>query len=302
VEYGIKAHNATLTSDIVSATITVPTPRPPFGAPEVQATLQSDGSVQITWGEVEDATSYSVWYKEASGSWTKLTNNGTDGSYTVTNPPTGNVQFTVKAHNGTVVSGISPVALYIPGATPLPEFGAPEVQAQLQQDDGAVVITWGEVQDANRYSVWYKETGGSWTQLSNNVSGGTYTVTNPPTGEVQFTVKAHNGTVASGINTVTLNIPVSSSSSTLPPFGAPNAQAELQEDGSVLITWGEVEDATNYSVWYKETGGAWVKLTNNGTNGSYIITNPPIGVVQFAVKAHNGTTVSSIIPVILTIV
>jgi fibronectin type 3 domain-containing protein len=300
VEYGVKAHNAALTSDIASATITVPIPLPPFGAPEVQTTLQSDGSVLITWGEVEDADRYTVWYKETGGSWVKLTNNGVNGSYTMTNPPTGNIQFTVKAHNGTIVSGTNLVTLYVPGSTSLPEFGAPEVQATLQSD-GSVLITWGEVQNADRYTVWYKETGGSWIKLSNNAADGTYTVTNPPTGEVQFTVKAHNGTVASGINAVTLNISEPTSPS-LPPFGAPEVLAELQDDGSVLITWGEVEDADHYTVWYKEAEGSWVKLTNNGTNGSYIMTNPPVGVIQFTVKAHNGTIVSGINPATLTIV
>jgi titin len=294
VKYGVKAHNGSEASarKNTQQALTVPLPTPTT----MTATLPGDGSVNLTWDAVSGATYYSVYVKNSDGTWTSLANNVTSTSFTDVTPTSGTVEYGVKAHNATLTSDITSATITVPAS--LPQFGAPEVQATLQSD-GSVLITWGEVADATNYSVWYRETGGSWTKLTNNGINGSYTVTNPPTGNVQFTVKAHNGTIVSGINPVTIYVPGSTS---LPPFGAPVTQAQIQTDGSVLITWEEVQDVTNYSVWYKEAGGSWVKLTNNGTNCSYIMANPPLGVIQFAVKAHNGTTVSNISPVTLTIV
>jgi predicted outer membrane repeat protein len=204
VEYYVTAIRGTNTSSYNTTNATVG-----LATPVVTAEVETSGEVTITWDAVNNATRYSVWVKVAGGTWTQLSNNAAGESFVHTNPTVGAVQYAVKAHNGTVVSGIAAVTVNVPapssGTTTLPPFGAPVVNATLQSD-GAVSITWGEVEDATRYSVWYQETGGSWVSLSSNATG-SFIHTNPPSGTVKYAVKAHNGTVASGIVAVTLSIP-----------------------------------------------------------------------------------------------
>jgi hypothetical protein len=232
-----------------------------------------------------------------TGSWVQVNSQPvTDTEFVDTTPPLGTVEYYVTAVKGTSSANYSTTSTTV-------AIAAPVVTAEVETS-GEVTITWDAVNNAARYSVWVKVAGGTWTQLSNNATGGSFVHTNPAVGTAQYAVKAHNGTVVSGFTAVTVNVPAigtGTTSTSLPPFGAPVVNATLQGDGTVSITWGEVEDATRYSVWYQEAGGTWVQLSNNATGGSLIQTNPPSGTVKYAVKAHNGTVVSGFVAVTLVI-
>jgi fibronectin type 3 domain-containing protein len=295
VVYLVRALEGTTYSEYGSASVYVTPPAIVVSNSSVTATTLSNQTVQLDWDTATNATGYNVFRRVSGGSWVQVNSQPlTDTEFIDTAPPLGTVEYYVTAIRGTSTSSFSTTSTTV-------ALAAPVVTAEVETS-GEVTITWDAVNNAARYSVWVKVAGGTWTQLSNNATDGSFVHTNPTVGTAQYAVNAHNGTVVSGFVAVTVNIPDTNTSTTsLPPFGAPVVNATLQTDGTVSITWGEVEDATRYSVWYQEAGGAWLQLSNNATGGSFIQTNPPSGTVKYAVKAHNETLVSGFVAVTLVI-
>jgi fibronectin type 3 domain-containing protein len=291
VEYAVKAHKGTLTSDLVSDSVNVPLP---LSSPVIVTAQQSDGTVLVTWDAVDNATDYVVNRRVAgTATWTQV-GTVTATSFVDTTVPLGDFEYSVTAANSSnsVESNVDDITVTL----------NPPVVTADTTSPGEVIVTWNAVNNATRYSVWVKVAGGAWTSLSSNATGGSFVHTNPAVGTAQYAVKAHNGTIVSGFIAVTVNVSdMNSAATTLPPFGAPVVNAVIQGDGAVSITWGEVQDATRYSVWYQAAGGTWTLLSSNAADGSFVHTNPPIGTVKYTVKAHNGSIVSAFVAVTLSI-
>jgi fibronectin type 3 domain-containing protein len=295
VVYLVRALEGTTYSAYGSASVYITPPAIVISNSSVTATTLSDQTVYLEWDAATNATGYNVFSRVAgTTNWTQVNSQPlTDTEFVDTAPSLGSVEYYVTAIRGTNTSGFNTTTATV-------GLAAPVVTADVETS-GEVTITWDAVNNAARYSVWVKVAGGTWTQLSNNVTGESFVHTNPTVGTVQYAVKAHNGAVVSGFVAVTVNVPSpSSGTTTLPPFGAPVVNATLEANGTVSITWGEVEDATRYTVWYQEAGGGWVQLSNNATGGSFVHTNPPSGTVKYTVKAHN-TVASSFVAVTLLI-
>ncbi|MDR2641523.1 MAG: hypothetical protein LBC74_01890 [Planctomycetaceae bacterium] len=295
VVYLVRALEGTTYSAYGSASVYITPPAIAISNSSVTATTLSDQTVHLDWNAATNATSYNVFRRVAgTTNWTQVNSQPlTDTEFVDATSPLGSVEYYVTAIRGTSSSSYNTTSATVGLANPV-------VTAEVETS-GEVTITWDTVNNAARYSVWVKVAGGTWTQLSSNATGGSFVHTNPTVGTAQYAVKAHNGTVVSGFTAVTVNVPApSSGTTTLPPFGAPVVNATLQSDGTVSITWGEVEDATRYSVWYQEAGGSWVSLSSNATGG-FIHTTPPSGTVKYTVKAHNGTVASSFVAVTLSI-
>jgi hypothetical protein len=265
-----------------------------FGSPQVTATGQVD-SVELKWTAVVGATSYSVWRRIPSGIWTKLTDlSSTTLEFTDTDVTVGIVtEYYVYAYKGTMRSEWDPALVVIVIAQPL---GAPQVVATGQP--GGVKLTWAAISYADRYEVYRKVPGGSWTKLTDLSSAILeFTDTGATAGvTTDYYVYAYKGPTRSEWN------PALVVTGTAQPLGTPQVTATGQP-GGVKLTWAAISYADRYEVWRKVPGGNWTKLANlSSTTLEFMDTGPTVGVVtDYYVYAYRGTMRSEWNPALVVI-
>ncbi|MDR0609662.1 MAG: fibronectin type III domain-containing protein [Planctomycetaceae bacterium] len=189
----------------------------------------------------------------------------------------------------------------------IPSFALPTptgLTATAAADGTTVDLVWNVVAGATHYSVWVKNTAGTWVNLENNVTGTSFTDLTPSSGILEYAVRAHTATGMSARVTTTVDNS-SSGSSSLPPFGAPTLTAVTQPDGTVQLSWNAVADVVYYRLFYKIAGvhTAYQVLATSTTDLTYLVSGLYSGAsVQFGVKAYNGTVLSSMTLATVTIV
>lgn len=230
--------------------ITVTSDDDPVSTPHITGCSSTDSGVQINWGAVDDAVKYRVFYKGKNGC-TKL-GDTTSTSFVDTKVSSGaTYTYTVRCMNS---SGTKYTSGYDKsGTTYTYNLGTPQIKT-LTSSAAGVKITWGEVANAKKYSVFYKGKNG-WVKMA-NVTGTSYTDSDVNYGRTYtYTVRciksdgsryisAYNG--SGWKHTHYLNTPgVTSVTST--------------SDG-VKLSWSRVADAAKYRVFYRNKYGGWTKL------------------------------------------
>ena len=196
-----------------------------------------------------------MYYKTAGGSWTKA-GDTTGTSFTWTGAKTNETYyFTVR---GLSADGKTFTAGYSSTGWSHKYFPTPEV-TKLESTTSGVKITWGAINGAEQYRVYYKTAGGSWTKAG-DTTGTSFTWTGAKTGETYyFTVRAMNASA---------NAFVSSYSSTgwsHKYFPTPEV-TKLENDGNgINLTWGAINGAAQYRVYVKTAGGSWTRVGDSTT-------------------------------------
>ncbi len=284
---GVEAAGVTLTETIsgTNGTETV-TFTMPAAAVEVSAEVKKletpvitsveagDGQVTLTWKAVENAGSYTIyWRADGEDSWDYVVVNGVS-SYTVTGLTNGvEYAFYVVALNGNVDSESSNTVTTVPSA---PEPAKPVVTATA--GEGSVALTWDAIEGATKYYV-YSVLDGVYTGHA-VVTGTSYTVTGLKAGtEYGFIVRAYvdNALTAFTNDDVVYATPKAVTS-------RPVVTATAGE-GSVDLTWTAVEGADSYYVYSRLNGTYKGHAIVKGT--SYTVTGLTVGEEYgFIVRAY----------------
>ena len=227
-----------------------------LATPKISKAESVYGGVKLTWGKVNGAAKYRVYYKGSKG-WTRMVDT-TSTSYIDKDVSSGkNYTYTVRCLSA---DGKSFTSGYDSKGTTVKYIAAPEV-SKLESVNGGVKITWGKVSGAAKYRVYYKGSKG-WTRMvdttstsyiDKDVSSGksyTYTVRCLSKDGKKFT---------SGYD---------SKGKTVKYVAAPKiSKVESVYDGT-KITWNKVTGAEKYRVYYKDRTG-WNKLAD--TTGTSIV-------------------------------
>ena len=220
-----------------------------LATPKISKAESVYGGVKLTWGKVNGAAKYRVYYKGSKG-WTRMVDT-TSTSYIDKDVSSGkNYTYTVRCLSA---DGKSFTSGYDSKGTTVKYIAAPEV-SKLESVNGGVKITWGKVSGAAKYRVYYKGSKG-WTKLTDttatsftdkDVSSGknyTYTVRSITSDAKKFT---------SGYN---------SKGKSIKYIATPKiSKVESVYDGT-KITWNKVTGAEKYRVYYKDRTG-WNRLVD----------------------------------------
>ena len=219
----INAYGESASKASVSATINNTSPTAPTN---LSASVNAD-SVNLTWDEVADATSYNV-YRDSSLIASPTTNAFTDtaladGTYLYEVSAVDEAgESTSKASVSATINNTSPTA-------------PTNLSASVNAD--SVNLTWDEVADATSYNV-YRD-----SSLIASPTTNAFTDTNLADGTYLYEVSAVDE-AGESISKASVSTTVNNE----PPAAPTNLSASVNAD-SVNLSWDEVNDATGYKVY-----------------------------------------------------
>ena len=236
-------------------------------------------TIDVTWNEVENATSYTVeWSPTGLGTWTPATS--ADTTYTITGLTIGTAyDVRVKATAPGWTDSAYSVTI---GASTDPQLTVPTGLASPTQTGTTVALTWDDNPSATTYVVRHSPAGaGTWTELAPvGTDGATVTGLTAST-SYDFQVKAQAEGFVDSPWTASLT------ESTAALLATPVLTSPSQTDTVVNLAWGAVPNATTYTVqWALAPSGSW-----NGLPATAATTQAVTGLTagtsyKFRVLAH----------------
>ena len=230
-------------------------------APKLKSAVSTSNGIKITWGKVQYAEKYRVFYKGSNGSWKRL-GDTVNTSFVDDDVKSGSTYtYTVRPINsaGDVYTGsfdskgIS--ATYNP-----PMLATPQITGFESTSDG-VKIKWNRVSNAYGYRVFYKGRNG-WKGMGNTTE--TFFVDTDVSDEVTYTYTVRcidkSGNFVSDYNNNGWNYTY-----LMPQLSTPQITKFESTAEGVKITWNKVSGAYGYRVFYLGRDG-WKGMGNTTGN------------------------------------
>lgn len=235
--------------------------------------------INIQWKKTSNATHYKIYYKPYGGKkWTGLaTVSGNTTSYTHTASKSKPIvvgqkyTYTVKGYNSKYKTN----GKY--NAKGLTTYTKPTTvqlkKASLNSDKTSVTVTWNKIGSGDRYVVFRKTPGSSWTRLATltdkNITS--YTDKKPVLGKTNtYTVRSYYSKTKVYGNYNSKGVSVNVPKPVVP--GQPKLKKATAESyDRVKLTWNKASNATAYRIYYKTNGGSWKSAGDVDTNTTSFI-------------------------------
>ena len=226
-----------------------------LATPKISKAESINGGVKISWGKVNGAEKYRIYYKGSKG-WTRLADT-TSTSYTDSKVSSGKTYtYTVRCINSSATKFTSG---YDSKGKTVKYISAPKI-TKAESVNGGVKLTWSKVKGAEKYRVYYKGSNG-WTRLADTTST-SYTDSKVSSGKTYtYTVRCINSSATkftSGYD---------SKGKSVKYISAPKITKAESVNGGVKISWNKSNGAEKYRVYYKGSKG-WTRLADT-TSTSY---------------------------------
>ena len=226
-----------------------------LATPKISKAESINGGVKISWGKVNGAEKYRIYYKGSKG-WTRLADT-TSTAYTDSKVSSGKTYtYTVRCINSSATKFTSG---YDSKGKTVKYISAPKI-TKAESVNGGVKISWSKLKGAVKYRVYYKGSKG-WTRLADTTST-SYTDSKVSSGKTYtYTVRCINSSATkftSGYD---------SKGKTVKYISAPKITKAESVDGGVKISWNKSNGAEKYRVYYKGSKG-WTRLADT-TSTSY---------------------------------
>ena len=241
-----------------------------LATPKISKAESVYGGVKLTWNKVNGAAKYRVYYKGSKG-WTKMVDT-TSTTYTDKSVSSGrNYTYTVRCISK---DGKKFTSGYDSKGKTVKYVAAPKI-SKLESVNGGVKISWGKVNGATKYRVYYKGSKG-WTKMVDTTST-SYTDKDVSSGRnYTYTVRC----ISKDCKKFTSGY--DSKGKTVKYVAAPKiSKIETVYDGT-KITWNKVTGAEKYRVYYKDRSG-WNKLVD--TTGTSIVDTGIVAKELFSNKS-----------------
>ena len=227
-----------------------------LATPKISKAESVYGGVKISWGKVNGAEKYRVYYKGSKG-WTRMVDT-TSTSYIDKDVSSGkNYTYTVRCINSSATKFTSG---YNGKGKSIKYIAAPEI-SKLESVNGGVKISWNKSNGAEKYRIYYKGSKG-WTRMVDTTST-SYIDKDVSSGKnYTYTVRCINSSATkftSGYD---------SKGKSVKYISAPKITKAESVDGGVKISWNKSNGAEKYRVYYKGRKG-WTRMVDT-TSTSYI--------------------------------
>ena len=227
-----------------------------LATPKISKAESINGGVKISWGKVNGAEKYRIYYKGSKG-WTRMVDT-TSTSYIDKDVSSGKTYtYTVRCINSSATKFTSG---YNGKGKSIKYIAAPEI-SKLESVNGGVKISWNKSNGAEKYRIYYKGSKG-WTRMVDTTST-SYIDKDVSSGKnYTYTVRCINSSATkftSGYD---------SKGKSVKYISAPKITKAESVDGGVKISWNKVNGAEKYRVYYKSRKG-WTRMVDT-TSTSYI--------------------------------
>ena len=226
-----------------------------LATPKISKAESVYGGVKISWGKVNGAEKYRVYYKGSKG-WTRMVDT-TSTSYIDKDVSSGkNYTYTVRCINSSATKFTSG---YNGKGKSIKYIAAPEI-SKLESVNGGVKISWNKSNGAEKYRIYYKGSKG-WTRMVDTTST-SYIDKDVSSGKnYTYTVRCINSSATkftSGYD---------SKGKSVKYISTPKITKAESVNGGVKISWNKSNGAEKYRVYYKSRKG-WTRLADT-TSTSY---------------------------------
>lgn len=213
--------------------------------------------VSLSWKGVSYADRYRVYYKNSSGGWTRMTETA-GKSYVDTKVNRGSAYtYTIRCvdKDGDFISDYNPEGWRVTYDC----LDTPQIISHETTPDG-ILLTWNEVEGAEKYRVYYKNSKGGWNRMTETADtsyldeefnvGSTYT----------YTVRCVDsaGEFTSGFDKTGWK-------HTYEGIAVPILSSVESEAQGVRLSWEPSEGAAEYRLYHK-SGSGWTRIGQ--TDGS----------------------------------
>ena len=227
-----------------------------LATPKISKAESINGGVKISWGKVNGAEKYRIYYKGSKG-WTRMVDT-TSTSYIDKDVSSGKTYtYTVRCINSSATKFTSG---YNGKGKSIKYIAAPEI-SKLESVNGGVKISWNKSNGAEKYRIYYKGSKG-WTRMVDTTST-SYIDKDVSSGKnYTYTVRCINSSATkftSGYD---------SKGKSVKYISAPKITKAESVDGGVKISWNKSNGAEKYRVYYKGSKG-WTRIVDT-TSTSYI--------------------------------
>ena len=233
-----------------------------LGIVELESVISnSNGTITLNWSEVEGAEGYQVYRSKNGGSYYRVSTR-TSNTFTNTTVTAGcTYSYKVRAYaydsNGDkVYSDYSNII----SITAVPE--EIEITSAEWTSEGAA-LSWEEAEGADGYEIYRSADGGDYESLC-DVSGEGYTDASIEFGSVySYKVRAYvydsDGEKVYGEFSDAVSVEIE--------LDEPELESvTLNSDGTITLSWSEVEGAEGYQIYRSKNGGSYYRVSTRTSN------------------------------------
>ncbi|MFO0939742.1 MAG: fibronectin type III domain-containing protein [Pirellulales bacterium] len=258
----------------------------PVTAPQnVSATVLSYNSASLKWGAVNSASGYRIYLVSGSQKTQIGSANAGATSAVVTGLPASTTSsLMVEAYNSLGIADSSPVSVTTPAA---PALTAPQNFQAQATSSSTVSLSWSAVSAASGYRVYQVDNGTRVLVGTKTSSASTsLTVSGLIAGSTHsYQVEAYNGSTVADSSLVSVTLPTSSSS-----LSVPQVTATAVSTSAINLSWTTSSSALGYRIYYWNGLRAVLLGTVSSITSSVKVTGLSAATkYQFVVQAYNAT-------------
>lgn len=229
-------------------------------APELEVSLNKDGSFTLSWNRVDGADKYDLYIKQANGSYKVMKTTSADSFTTIVADYGRNYSYKMKAVNNSNSKYNSEFSNTVSIVNDI-KLQKPDMKVTVNTN-GKFKLSWDAVAGADKYDLYIKQANGSYKVMKTTGACSFTTIVADYGKNYSYKMKAidSKNSVESDFSNVV-------SAVNYHKLSIPNLKVSENSDGTFRLYWNAVPGADKYDLYIKQSDGSYkvMKTTNSNS-------------------------------------